>query len=28
MKLQEKILASPVEIGPLTFQPRRKKGVA
>ena len=28
MKLQEKILASPVEIGPLTFHPRRKKGVA
>jgi NADH-quinone oxidoreductase subunit B len=28
MKLQEKILVSPVEIGPLTFQPRRKKGVA
>jgi NADH-quinone oxidoreductase subunit B len=30
MKLQEKILASPVEVGPLTFHPRKtkKKGVA
>jgi NADH-quinone oxidoreductase subunit B len=29
MKLQEKILASPVEVGPLTLHPRRKKkGVA
>jgi len=28
MKLQEKILASPVEVGTLTFHPRRKKGAA
>ena len=28
MKLQEKILASPVEVGTVTFQPRRKKGAA
>src|SRR5512142_1952952 len=28
MKLQEKILASPVDVGTLTFHPRRKKGVA
>ena len=28
MKLQEKILQSPVEVGPFTFQPRKKKGVA
>ena len=26
MKLQEKILASPVEVGSLTFYPRKKKG--
>ena len=28
MKLQEKILASPVDVGTVTFHPRRKKGAA